>query len=337
MKNGCSLCGGKLKNGICTECGMNNQKSDQVYARMLNRDECEKANLSHVHTEYQAKRFDTHATYDAYQKKTAKRNKRYLPAAVLMLLLVLVFVLLSVFGKIAEEIYSSASERAVPEIDFPPVPDMSEIAVPVLNPEGEYWAAELPAGVYVVGVDLPEGEYTIIGEKGSHFELHNNQNAVYISETFGEEGLTELNQLSLYKGAMILIDGRVPLTFETENGQLQNTETKIPNPLTKTFEFTGVVTAGEDFPAGVYDIRITKEKYGVLEYDVPVQGGEYHKSFSVLMYPGINEEYPEYCQEYKNVVFPSGSNLYAEELEIQLVPSEKIVTEDYDTFYDEMM
>ena len=27
MKYTCSLCGGKLKDGICTECGMNNQKS----------------------------------------------------------------------------------------------------------------------------------------------------------------------------------------------------------------------------------------------------------------------------------------------------------------------
>ena len=37
MKYTCSLCGGKLKDGICTECGMNNQKSDEMYRDCLNR------------------------------------------------------------------------------------------------------------------------------------------------------------------------------------------------------------------------------------------------------------------------------------------------------------
>lgn len=33
MKKSCVLCGGKLKDGICTECGMNNRKSDEQYYR----------------------------------------------------------------------------------------------------------------------------------------------------------------------------------------------------------------------------------------------------------------------------------------------------------------
>lgn len=32
MGKQCSLCGGKLRNGICTECGMDNRKSDRTYS-----------------------------------------------------------------------------------------------------------------------------------------------------------------------------------------------------------------------------------------------------------------------------------------------------------------
>ena len=54
MKYTCSLCGGKLKDGICTECGMNNQKSDEMYRDCLNRSKYDHASMesmSHVHTE----------------------------------------------------------------------------------------------------------------------------------------------------------------------------------------------------------------------------------------------------------------------------------------------
>lgn len=40
MRNTCSLCGGKLKDGICTECGMDNRKSDAVYKSALNQSDC---------------------------------------------------------------------------------------------------------------------------------------------------------------------------------------------------------------------------------------------------------------------------------------------------------
>ena len=60
MKNTCSLCGGKLKDGICTECGMNNQKSDEMYRDRLNRskyDHTSMESMSHVHTEQGVKQY----------------------------------------------------------------------------------------------------------------------------------------------------------------------------------------------------------------------------------------------------------------------------------------
>lgn len=50
MKNICSLCGGKLREGICTECGMDNRKSDDMYKGILNQSSCDNASMTHVHT-----------------------------------------------------------------------------------------------------------------------------------------------------------------------------------------------------------------------------------------------------------------------------------------------
>ena len=41
MAGKCILCGGKLRNGICTECGMDNNKSDAAYRSQVNRSQCE--------------------------------------------------------------------------------------------------------------------------------------------------------------------------------------------------------------------------------------------------------------------------------------------------------
>ena len=46
----CSLCGGKLNSrGICTECGLDNSKSDKNYR--INRSDCDRMPLTHVHEE----------------------------------------------------------------------------------------------------------------------------------------------------------------------------------------------------------------------------------------------------------------------------------------------
>lgn len=60
MKYTCSLCGGKLKDGICTECGMDNRKSDEMYQDRLNRSQYDHASMksmSHVHTEEGAEKY----------------------------------------------------------------------------------------------------------------------------------------------------------------------------------------------------------------------------------------------------------------------------------------
>lgn len=58
MRNTCSLCGGKLKDGICTECGMDNRKSDAVYKSALNQSDCANMKFSHVHEDGKAQAYE---------------------------------------------------------------------------------------------------------------------------------------------------------------------------------------------------------------------------------------------------------------------------------------
>ncbi len=37
---------------------------------------------------------------------------------------------------------------------------------------------------------------------------------------------------------------------------------------------------------------------------------------------------------YCNLVIPSGAQIYAENADVQLIPSEFIISEDYDSYYD---
>ena len=46
----CTLCGGKLdSHNICTECGLDNNKSEKNYR--INQSNCDELPLTHVHTE----------------------------------------------------------------------------------------------------------------------------------------------------------------------------------------------------------------------------------------------------------------------------------------------
>lgn len=77
MKKSCTLCGGKLKDGICTECGMDNRKSDEMYQKALNQSDCKNMRLSHVHTDKKAEPYESSVINQARrQEKTQDTGKK---------------------------------------------------------------------------------------------------------------------------------------------------------------------------------------------------------------------------------------------------------------------
>ena len=235
MKNGCSLCGGRLKNGVCTECGMDNRKSDAVYSRTLNRSECAKENLSHVHKQDKVEQYrapdinKTRETKSPYtqkkpqnqrnmQKTSAKSRTggfqssgQYSPqkytynlgnankgknSGMLVTLFIGICMIVTVIAFLVNGYteYSEAAPEYLSE-DFGmfmnPEEEWEEISpAPVpeeLNPVGEVWEQNLEAGAYVVGVDIPEGEYTLRGEEGSSFQVSDAEHVIFYMESFGTD------------------------------------------------------------------------------------------------------------------------------------------------------
>lgn len=70
----CSLCGGKLNSsGICTECGLDNSKSDKNYR--INRSACDGMPLTHVHEEKEKHRPDRKADHREINHKETNHKE----------------------------------------------------------------------------------------------------------------------------------------------------------------------------------------------------------------------------------------------------------------------
>lgn len=368
MKNTCSLCGGRLKNGVCTECGMDNRKSDELYKEVLNQSDCENMKFSHVHENGKAKSYqspkmnqtrkreekkqkDFTESTDAYTPRTFVQNqKQGKKSAGLILTVGLVIVGVVIFmanGMLRDSAVSEPEviwDESFPEEDFsmeedtfPDEYDPFAFVEEELNPEGEVWEQELAAGMYVVGMDIPEGEYILTGEEGSSYGVFDREHSLTDRRSFGEEEqIFQVEGIKLFQGALVCVDGFYPVKFSTENAQLQDMGSKEANPLTETYEFSGTAVAGEDFPEGTYDVYAVGDEFGIFQFSLDLVRVDYTVpfSFSTLMEKYPTEEYPEYCSVYKNVVLPKGAVLESETLQLQLVPSPEITTTEYISFYD---
>ena len=390
MKNTCRLCGGKLKNGICTECGMDNRKSDRMYRDRLNRSQYDHGtmeSMSHVHTEQGVKPYkqpalnenkvpgktrgknpaqdqkkvsnqQTGSSAGKQPRKTApyrstdfknirnfsspsdRRKKR---SGIWIFFLVFIIIALSVGMSVRDFARNAPTGEETGDYSYDYNYDYDEETEDQLSEMGEYWNSDLPAGMYMVGIDIPEGEYTVTGSEGSSFEVHDKTHSIYRQESFGTEEyeIEQAEGIPLFTGALVCVDGMNPVSFVSENAQTQDLEKRTANPVTEAIDVSGTMTAGTDFPAGTYDIEAVGEDFGYITYEVPYEdsyseGEQSYYSFGVMMEKNPTSEYPAYCPVYKNVVLPEGAVVDTKEYSCRLVPSSGIVSEDYEGFYDNM-
>lgn len=382
MKKNCVLCGGRLRDGICTECGMDNRKSDDMYYDLMNRQECSAENLSHVHTEEgQAQEYavpvlnkprkaekTTGSQQKKQRKQTEKPTEKTVSAArnrqagswsqpaggmlrhhrtslgvqggkTLLILLVAGGVLLVNIGRNASQTNENVSVTEVEYdlSDYEPY-DWTSVSADGIPETGEVLETDLEAGSYYVGADLPVGIYTISGSTDCSYRVEDWTHWISIQETFGDPsyGIDTAEEVKLFEGAVVYVEGLYPLHFHTENAQTGQMREKTANPLTQSFQLfpnSETLVAGVDFPAGVYDVYAEgDETLGMLCCQLRY---EEEGSFSNYIMMGVgDEQYPEYSTSYKNLVLSEGSEISADYGQFTLVPSEKIVTEDYYSYYE---
>ena len=178
---------------------------------------------------------------------------------------------------------------------------------------------EFSSGNYTAGIDFPAGKYDIVAVSGGGNVSSSDGG---INAVMGTEDKNELmdmyeqeyKNIDLPDGTTLTISGvTVRLTSDAASG---DPLTPRNQEITETVDLgNGNFVAGEDFPAGVYNI-------------VAVSGGG-NVSSSNLYEGGINailgtEDQNEimdmYEQEYKNIDLPEGTTLTISGVQIQLVP-----------------
>ena len=375
FKKRCTLCGGRLSGNICTECGLDNSKNDEQYEDMLNKSICDGEPLTHIHEDpgnpssymseeqlaERAKRAEQKAersvnkprkqnyTYSAAGKQKKKMKKNAWPVIFLVIVLV-ISVAPALFIGIKSAFLSNTYE--VSEIWDASEDGRYENVLYDLSDDGETREEILYAGEYVVGVHIPEGTYTIkYPEMNGDCTLNvkDAANGIYMYkhllsvdqmkaelEDVYEDVVNQITDMRLYRGAKLEISGDGYLNFYTDNAQPM--EDGMDNPLTEEVRITEgqVMTAGTDFPAGVYDVLNSGEGL-YLDFEVPNEPGEDFPTFymgSVWM----NNAGQEIC--YKNLVIPAGVKVSLQGYDtgenpgsVTLSPSERILSEDYEAYY----
>lgn len=222
-------------------------------------------------------------------------------------------------------------------LDIPEILDTPDMLIENTEPETdemfpavEEWENTLESGLYVVGVDIPAGEYTITAPPGSIFQTYNNPQYEDEHVSFGKapSGIEEVKNIPLYEGTLVRVSGS-NMRFFSWDAEVENLTERVENPLTNQVQIIGKAVAGRDFAAGTYDIEAVGEKEGTFTYSYKDK-----IQMSIWLKPMQTEGNLYTSVYYRNVVLSEGTQIDTGDMTVMLVPSKGIVSEDYASFYE---
>lgn len=369
----CSLCGGKLNSsGICTECGLDNSKSDKNYR--INRSDCDGMPLTHVHEEKEKHRPDRKADHREINHKetnhkkrdygkqgyrmnesdmTGKKRRKHVQTPDItnrrrpLKIVILAIIVIAVLGNLYEEhkydieyaigdavqgVFQDKEGQTANDTDESDY-DHYQYVTREIPEEGESTDYELSSGNYVVGVEIPEGIYTVTPKDDyDTVQIDDPENSIYLYE-YTEGKKDKIEDVRLYKGAVLTLRCKTTEKLHTDNAQdIDTLETAgQSNPLAEPVEIKGqkVLTAGKDFEPGIYDLdRISGD--GDVKITIYSEEQEEMNSWSqYLSEDGIDGETFHYLVIPENAVVE-----VSEDLRIKLTPTEMIASTDYYSFYN---
>ena len=235
----CSLCGGRLDSSLrCTECGLDNTKNDKMYKNMINQNECQNQPLTHVHEYKENKK----TVVKPYGNKAKPVNTKAIISIIFAVIMIFSSVIPVVFSMV-ENVFS----EVIPEY----IIDEDEYY-------GEYYEWYLDNGFYEIGVQLPAGTYTAWvpeDEYGSVnvYEFDGQELMLWDSIEFGIYDGWE-QEVELEEGQYINISAWSTVVFGTDNNYEYSYNNIVVVDDQECYDAKGQMIAGEDFPAGVYDI-----------------------------------------------------------------------------------
>lgn len=375
----CYLCGGKLSEGYCQDCGLDNARREKKTYR-LNYSETENRMKSRgevigtwdrgnqdedtiKQASSMAKRKRPEKT-ENYREETArpktKKNENqndykygYVKPAMkkravnpvpfsgkqgktIGIIFIAVIILIVFIADYSKDEFNTVDSGSI-EVTEPS--DPYEFVTRELPDTGEYYENVLEPGLYKAGVNLPEGRYEIYLEEGQgEAYVDDYENSIYMWQYFGDDetaGETkEWNDVRLYEGAVLEVSGNTRLQVVTENGQTDAMEA-LQNPLKEEVALTQgrELTAGEDFPAGVYDFHAVSD-WTSISYSIPLHTDYEEEELNFMnKIKWVTADSLE--SVFQNVVLPEGATVCADNADARMVSSKMIESEDYESYYDE--
>lgn len=369
----CSLCGGKLNSrGICTECGLDNSKSDKNYR--INRSDCDGMPLTHVHEEKEKHRPDRKADHREINHKetnhkkrdygkqgyrmnesdmTGKKRRKHVQTPDItnrrrpLKIVILAIIVIAVLGNLYEEhkydieyavgdavqgVFQDTGDQKTNDTDETDY-DHYQYVTREIPKEGESADYELASGNYVAGVEIPEGIYTVTPKDDyDTVQIDDPENSIYLYE-YTEGKKDKIKDIRLYKGAHLTLNCRTTVKLHTDNAQ----------------DVEAMETAGQSNPlTESVDIKGQKTLTAGRDfepgiYDLSRVSGA--GNVDVIIYSDEQEEINSWSQclsedgidgeTFHYLVIPENATMeVSEDLKIRLTPSEQIASTDYYGFYN---
>ena len=369
----CSLCGGKLNSrGICTECGLDNSKSDKNYR--INRSDCDGMPLTHVHEEKEKHRPDRKADHREINHKetnhkkrdygkqgyrmnesdmTGKKRRKHVQTPDItnrrrpLKIVILAIIVIAVLGNLYEEhkydieyavgdavqgVFQDTGDQKTNDTDETDY-DHYQYVTREIPKEGESADYELASGNYVAGVEIPEGIYTVTPQDDyDTVQIDDPENSIYLYE-YTEGKKDKIKDIRLYRGAHLTLNCRTTVKLHTDNAQ----------------DVEAMETAGQSNPL-TESVDIKGQK--TLTAGRDLEPGIYDLSrvsgagnVDVIIYSDEQEEINSWSQclsedgidgeTFHYLVSPENATMeVSEDLKIRLTPSEQIASTDYYGFYN---
>ena len=369
----CSLCGGKLNSrGICTECGLDNSKSDKNYR--INRSDCDGMPLTHVHEEKEKYRPDRKADHREINHKetnhkkrdygkqgyrmhesdmTGKKRRKHVQTPDItnrrrpLKIVILAIIVIAVLGNLYEEhkydieyaigdavqgVFQDTGDQKTNDTDETDY-DHYQYVTREIPKEGESADYELASGNYVAGVEIPEGIYTVTPQDDyDTVQIDDPENSIYLYE-YTEGNKDKIKDIRIYKGAHLTLNCRTTVKLHTDNAQ----------------DVEAMETAGQSNPL-TESVDIKGQK--TLTAGRDLEPGIYDLSrvsgagnVDVIIYSDEQEEINSWSQclsedgidgeTFHYLVIPENATMeVSEDLKIRLTPSEQIASTDYYGFYN---
>ena len=369
----CSLCGGKLNSrGICTECGLDNSKSDKNYR--INRSDCDGMPFTHVHEEKEKHRPDRKADHREINHKetnhkkrdygkqgyrmnesdmTGKKRRKHVQTPDItnrrrpLKIVILAIIVIAVLGNLYEEhkydieyavgdavqgVFQDTGDQKTNDTDETDY-DHYQYVTREIPKEGESADYELASGNYVAGVEIPEGIYTVTPQDDyDTVQIDDPENSIYLYE-YTEGKKDKIKDIRLYRGAHLTLNCRTTVKLHTDNAQ----------------DVEAMETAGQSNPL-TESVDIKGQK--TLTAGRDLEPGIYDLSrvsgagnVDVIIYSDEQEEINSWSQclsedgidgeTFHYLVIPENATLeVSEDLKIRLTPSEQIASTDYYGFYN---